>query len=72
MKALLVLSGLAVLTACAAPPGEEPPKQGPVVTPELVKPLTEAYREFVASLVALDSASPKERSDAMKKLQVSQ
>src|SRR5262245_20377990 len=72
MKAILILSGLAALCGCAAPPPEEPPKQGPVVTPEIVKPLTEAYREFVGALVALDSPSPRERSDAMKKLEVSQ
>jgi hypothetical protein len=59
------LLGLALLAGCAAPP----PKNEKTVTAEMLKPLTEAYREYVAALVALDSPAPKEKSDALARLQ---
>lgn len=59
---------LAALLGCAGAPREETDTPRPV-TPEMVKPLTETYREYVGLLVQLDSPSPRDRSDAMKKLQ---
>jgi len=35
----------------------------------MLKPLTDAYREYVASLILLDSAAPRDRAEAMSKLQ---
>jgi HEAT repeat protein len=65
-RALVLLA--AGLSACAAPaPPEE--RKGPALTSEMLKPLTDAYREYVASLVLLDSVAPRERADAMSKLQ---
>src|SRR5687768_3252972 len=59
------LLAAAILSGCAAPP----PKNEKTVTAEMLKPLTEAYREYVAALVALDSPAPKEKSDALVRLQ---
>ncbi len=59
------------LSACAAPPAEAPQPAGPTVTPEMFKPLTEAYREHVAALVMLDSPAPRDRAEAMTKLRSS-
>ncbi|HTF57949.1 MAG TPA: hypothetical protein VK661_12020, partial [Planctomycetota bacterium] len=65
-RALIILA--AGLSACAAPPPPEE-RRGPALTSELLKPLTDAYRDYVASLVLLDSPAPRDRSDAMSRLQ---
>jgi len=58
---------LLAIAGCGAPPqkGEK------AVTAEMLRPLTEAYREYVADLVLLGSLAPRDRSDAMKRLQAS-
>jgi hypothetical protein len=69
--ALLVAATLAGC-ASAPPPAESATAQGgTTVTPEMLKPLTDAYREFVASLLQLDSVMPQDRADALRKLQAS-
>jgi hypothetical protein len=64
----LPLITLAALLGCAGTPSSETAEPRPV-TPEMLKPLTETYREYVGLLVQLDSPSPRDRSDAMLKLQ---
>lgn len=64
----LVLPILALLGGCAAP-GPAEPASGPFVTSEMVKPLTDAYREYVTLLVQLNSAAPLDRSQAISRLQ---
>ena len=67
--AALLLAVAAAGCASSPPPPESATTQGgATVTPEMLKPLTDAYREFVASLVQLDSVMPQERADAMRKL----
>ena len=58
---------LLALAGCGAPPekGEK------AVSVEMLKPLTEAYREYVADLVLLGSLAPRDRLDATKRLQAS-
>ena len=68
---LPVLALAAGLSACAAPPSEEAPPSNPGVTSEMLKPLTDAYREYVAALILLDSPAPRDRSDGLLKLQAS-
>lgn len=64
---------LVALSGCSAPPSNEPPpSSAPTVTPEMLKPLTDAYRQFVGELVQLGSPSPRDRADALKKLQAGQ
>ena len=65
MSRILAFAIAALAAGCAgsAPPAEPP--RGPEVTPEMLKPLTDAYREFVAALVLLDSPAPKDRADAL-------
>ena len=65
LSRILTLGLVAALGACAG----APPKKESSVTPEMLKPLTDTYREYVASLVALDSIAPLERAEAMKKLE---
>lgn len=56
MKLLLGSAAAAILAGCAGTPSEETglPPQGPQVTSEMLKPLTDAYREYVADLVTLN------------------
>jgi hypothetical protein len=70
-RRLIPVALAAVLSACAAPPSEAPPPSGPTVTSEMLKPLTDAYREFVSSLLELDSPSPRDRAEGLKKLESS-
>jgi hypothetical protein len=64
----LPILALAALLGCAGTSHDEADAPRPV-TPEMFKPLTEAYRDYVSLLNQLDSPSPKDRTDAMTKLQ---
>jgi hypothetical protein len=71
MKLLLGSAAAAILAGCAGTPSEETglPPQGPQVTSEMLKPLTDAYREYVADLVTLNSLVLEERTKALSRLE---
>jgi len=59
---------VAFAAACGAPPAE--PEAGPMITPDTFKPLTDTYRDYVASLVKLGSALPAERAEGLRWLEI--